>query len=967
MTSGSTAVTPPSYLQDLRQRADTVLASHRSWPSSGRGEPVVVHFGPGFLGLGFGLSTHATYAVKIQDLPSLSDGSLGAASLYNAAMVDAALRLVPGLLLTHINDRDMANTAYVAVLDHIQAVGRPVKLRFAVPKPILPAAKEPGALVAPTWTADSVAFRVFHAVQAGHFLVLLELWPQVDLAWRYPTDGRSLLHFAARYKNEAAIQWILQQQQGPALARVRNGQGRLPLHDAISGGHAGICDLVASAALHSFSPSRQVYAQHHSAVTAGDYRGVLCVHLAAGNGHLHLLHWLAAHEATLASTSTDGKTALHYAAAQGHVEVVEHLAALIDVAAVDIHQCNCLHYAALHSHLELAQWLVFQTGVPVAQYNARRLRPSDMVPGANAELKQFLALVSAEPLPPQDFQAVTTATTATLSWTPTALPLEFRCTSVETFELDFGRAYIGSWEPFHIRLDAAATTCVVPGLLPNTEYSFRLRAWNANGPSAFTKVTARTLPPAPSTPRVLRIVGVEARYLPLSDATARFFVTLSPATGFSVRTDLGRLHPAFHLNVDAYRHPQWPMALPLVVSENGDEAAPTAAAPPTTVVVAVYRATSVGATLVGRATVAVYNAPFTWTQLEGDAVDGAVVLVQTDAEPPTEATDRYGYTVPLAHARAIAHASALAACIEELRRQRWAASCPSPNVRTGHRAWLAVASPAPESLAWQGVPQDLRRHVYFVASGAAALQAAVADGYYTSLVHANAADPSAVPSFALIAADVVRTFADQAVMGPLRGRLEKLLLAFVAHAPAVGYCQSMNYIGARLLALYDADEERAFWVLVALCAGKFPRYYDAQLAGLHTDGAVLERLLAARLPRLSQHCTALGTPLPLIAAQWLLPLFCQNFPAETTFRLLDVVVLHSSTTVVFALVLAHLRLAAPRLLETAEYIDLTVQLRQIEAGLYDCDHLLETAAKEHFSLGTDVDVLRAADVRRSSS
>ena len=46
--------------------------------------------------------------------------------------------------------------------------------------------------------------------------------------------------------------------------------------------------------------------------------------------------------------------------------------------------------------------------------------------------------------------------------------------------------------------------------------------------------------------------------------------------------------------------------------------------------------------------------------------------------------------------------------------------------------------------------------------------------------------------------------------------LRRVLLAFSVHNPAIGYCQSMNYITAMLLLVLAKDEESAFWVLVAL-------------------------------------------------------------------------------------------------------------------------------------------------------
>ena len=50
--------------------------------------------------------------------------------------------------------------------------------------------------------------------------------------------------------------------------------------------------------------------------------------------------------------------------------------------------------------------------------------------------------------------------------------------------------------------------------------------------------------------------------------------------------------------------------------------------------------------------------------------------------------------------------------------------------------------------------------------------------------------------------------------------LRNVLLAYAAHNAEVGYCQSMNFLAAVLLLV--ADEETAFWCLVALVERVLP-------------------------------------------------------------------------------------------------------------------------------------------------
>ena len=46
--------------------------------------------------------------------------------------------------------------------------------------------------------------------------------------------------------------------------------------------------------------------------------------------------------------------------------------------------------------------------------------------------------------------------------------------------------------------------------------------------------------------------------------------------------------------------------------------------------------------------------------------------------------------------------------------------------------------------------------------------------------------------------------------------LRRVLLAFSAHSPRIGYCQSMNFLAAALLLALGRAEDSAFWVLVCL-------------------------------------------------------------------------------------------------------------------------------------------------------
>ena len=66
--------------------------------------------------------------------------------------------------------------------------------------------------------------------------------------------------------------------------------------------------------------------------------------------------------------------------------------------------------------------------------------------------------------------------------------------------------------------------------------------------------------------------------------------------------------------------------------------------------------------------------------------------------------------------------------------------------------------------------------------------------------------------------DLGRTFPSNAWVSTAEGlaALRRVLLAFSAHSPRIGYCQSMNFLAAALLLALGRAEDSAFWVLVCL-------------------------------------------------------------------------------------------------------------------------------------------------------
>jgi Rab-GTPase-TBC domain len=192
--------------------------------------------------------------------------------------------------------------------------------------------------------------------------------------------------------------------------------------------------------------------------------------------------------------------------------------------------------------------------------------------------------------------------------------------------------------------------------------------------------------------------------------------------------------------------------------------------------------------------------------------------------------------------------------------------------------------------------------------------------------------------------DLTRTFPEHAYFqgGEGLAKLRGALMAYAAHNPAIGYCQSMNYVAGLLLLVLDRDAESVFWVLSALiegtqrslmndhvcigcCAGTGPQVhlghswplfwcclrtsvlacaspahrarltrrkvadklaaktYDEQISGCHVEVKVFEGLLQKKMPALHRHLVKHDVALLAIIPQWFLSLFTQACPPEVGF------------------------------------------------------------------------------------
>lgn len=248
----------------------------------------------------------------------------------------------------------------------------------------------------------------------------------------------------------------------------------------------------------------------------------------------------------------------------------------------------------------------------------------------------------------------------------------------------------------------------------------------------------------------------------------------------------------------------------------------------------------------------------------------------------------------------------------------------------------------------KGVPPALRGWVWWHTSKAAEHRSKNEPGHYALMVEAG----EERPCVRQIELDLPRTFPRNTWVPTPEGlqALRNVLVAYCAHNPEVGYCQGMNFLVALLLVAVEKDEERCFWLLVALLEGiLYDKTFAPNLDGCHVEMRVLQKLLAEKLPKLHKHFEAIGCEVSMFATDWFLVLFATTLPSETAARVWDGVFLEGPK-VLFRVAIALLQMWQPLLLRKDNAGEMLKSLKDAVIKIHDRDKLMELAYKNIGSL-----------------
>jgi hypothetical protein len=254
----------------------------------------------------------------------------------------------------------------------------------------------------------------------------------------------------------------------------------------------------------------------------------------------------------------------------------------------------------------------------------------------------------------------------------------------------------------------------------------------------------------------------------------------------------------------------------------------------------------------------------------------------------------------------------------------------------------------------RGVPDELRPQVWWACSGGQQkMEAAPKELQYGALVQRIHEVQDSVISVD-IEKDLHRTFPGSALLSsPAKmTALRKILYAYALRNPDLGYCQSMNFVGAVLLV--HLAEEQAFWVLCALIEDLAPPdYYSRSMIGSRIDQMVFESCVAWKLPQLHAHFKDMNMMIEPVTCPWLLCLFATALPMEHVCRVWDCL-LWEGNVVLLRVGLSMLKLKQAELLEAGDFVEVYSLLRSSRSTAYDIASVAgmrEPAAFTAFSKG----------------
>lgn len=206
---------------------------------------------------------------------------------------------------------------------------------------------------------------------------------------------------------------------------------------------------------------------------------------------------------------------------------------------------------------------------------------------------------------------------------------------------------------------------------------------------------------------------------------------------------------------------------------------------------------------------------------------------------------------------------------------------------------------------------------------------------------------------------------------PMLQSLRNVLQTFAVHKPAIGYCQSLNFIAGLLLLFLNGDEHKAFILLNIVTDTHLPGTHGTTLEGANIDIGVLMSCIRDSLPGIwhklddKKDTLAIGAAttvaggvgglrLPTVSlatTAWFMSLFVGTLPIETVLRVWDCLFIEGSKTL-FRMAMAIFKAGESQILKVSDPMEIFQVVQTIPRSMLDCNALLEVCFRRRGGFGS---------------
>ena len=305
---------------------------------------------------------------------------------------------------------------------------------------------------------------------------------------------------------------------------------------------------------------------------------------------------------------------------------------------------------------------------------------------------------------------------------------------------------------------------------------------------------------------------------------------------------------------------------------------------------------------------------------------------------------------------------------QERRTRKWQAYMRDCNLSTYQPWTFPPRSPKTQRFILKGLPPAWRGAAWFYYAGGEAYLSSHPHLYSNLLTTSDLTlsenDKEAIER------DLHRTFPDNIHFkpsphsslsssqpeAPLLSSLRRVLRAFAAHNPKVGYCQSLNFLAGLLLLFLP--EEKAFMMLHIITTTILPGTHDVSLEGANVDLWVLMVALKSTQPAIWSKVGSSGPgedalnmpstklpPISLCTTSWFMSLFIGTLPTESVLRVWDVLFYDGARTL-FRVALAIFKLGEKRIAELKDDMELFQVVQGLPRGMLDATALMQMVSRK---------------------